>query len=163
MLDEHSTQAGRWTWSHYNNGTGDIIAYRLHKPTDNDDNDTEQDNEEMTTLHDWVHELESINERSAELRGLITKEVQKCGGSVEWGVKHQATPEKPGIHNDPSLPSVGDSITWTSTDWTDLTKGNVYTVQRISDDTFYINDDKGDERYIEPEDNRDWHTVTGDK
>ena len=65
----------------------DIVAYRPHNPTisgSNDKNENTKEEKEMTTLTDYVNELESINARAIELRELITNEVAKCGGNVEW-------------------------------------------------------------------------------
>lgn len=71
-------------WKHGLAGVDNIIGYRLHSPAADNTENAQQENT-MTTLHDWVHELESINTRGQELRELIADEVAKCGGSVEWG------------------------------------------------------------------------------
>lgn len=142
----------------------DIIAYRLHNPTDSDDNkETKQETEEMTTLHDWVHELGSINERAIELRELITKEVQKCGGSVEWD-------ESPADTNSTKVTtwrdiSAAHNVVFTGnvSDYINVGSRCIVTGIDIKNKMFTIEDKDGDDFEVNESFDGQWYSVTGDK
>lgn len=98
----------------------------------------------MTTLHDWVHELESINTRGQELRKLIADEVAKCGGSVGWGdgTNKDALTRKTTNFDEVTF---NHSIVFSGTDSSYLTDGKKYKIIQLDaeDKTVSFRDDDG--------------------